>query len=215
MTGEKTQAADALLLVSTHCPHCASVLASATELLKEGALGHLEIFNLDQRPEVAADLGVRSVPWMRIGPFELTGRQSKGDLQGWIEKVNDPQGMAAYFAELIADRQVAKVVSLLKDSPALFPAILTLLGDPDTELGVRVGLGVVMEEFDDTDVLREQLPALVELTRHEDARIRGDACYYLGFTRSGDARPALEACMADTVEDVRESAEDALEMLGA
>ncbi len=203
----------ALLLLSTHCPHCTSVLKAITALLKEGKLGGVQIYNLDQHPELAEEHGVRSVPWVRIGSFELTGKQSKSELEGWIDRVSDPLGMAAYFAELIADRQVQSVVSLLQKSPSLFSAVLMLLGDPDTELGVKVGLGVVMEEFAGSDVLKMQIPALLLLMGHDDARIRADACYYLGLTQEAAVIADLRVSLKDENADVRESAEDALDML--
>ena len=58
-------APDALLLISTHCPHCPAVLAALAELVKQGAIGRLEVVNLEQHPEVGQALGVRSVPWLR------------------------------------------------------------------------------------------------------------------------------------------------------
>lgn len=204
---------EAMLLVTAQCPHCASVLASLAELVKEGRLGYLQVYNLDQHPEIAQEHGVRSVPWVRIGPFELTGAQSKSTLLDWIKKAGSPEGMADYFAELISDRQVMKVVDLLEHDARLFPAIFKLLDDSETELGVRVGIGVVMEAFAGTDELKKQFPRLLALAGHHDERVRGDACYYLGLTESDEAIPALQACLQDPSADVRESAEDALESL--
>ena len=213
MSKSDQEPVDALLLISTHCPHCATVLKGATELLKEGGIGHLQIYNLDLHPEIAQEHGVRSVPWIRIGPFELSGTQSKTELEGWVQRVADPKGMPAYFAELMAEWGVQKVVSMVRKTPSLFSALMTLLGDPETELGVRVGIGVVVEEFQGTETLKSQLTSLVELTQHEDSRVRGDACYYLGFTGEQEVTTVLTTCLEDENVDVRESAADALEML--
>ena len=67
---------DALLLLAPGCPHCPAVLEGLSGLLKEGVIGRLEAVNAAIHPERAAELGVRTVPWARIGPFELEGEQT-------------------------------------------------------------------------------------------------------------------------------------------
>ena len=39
--------ADAILMITSQCPHCASVMASLTEMVKQGELASLEIINLE------------------------------------------------------------------------------------------------------------------------------------------------------------------------
>ena len=43
-------APDALLLISTHCPHCPAMLTALADLVKQGTVGRLEVVNLEQRP---------------------------------------------------------------------------------------------------------------------------------------------------------------------
>jgi hypothetical protein len=77
---------DALLLISTHCPHCPAMLAALADLVKQGTIGRLEAVNLEQCPEIGQALGVRSVPWLRIGRIELTGVHSKAELAEWAPR---------------------------------------------------------------------------------------------------------------------------------
>lgn len=80
-TGTKhrlTSPPNAQLFVATLCPQ--SVLHGLTDLLKSGRLARLEIINVDVSPGVAAALGIRSTPWFRIGPFDLSGAMSKAEL---------------------------------------------------------------------------------------------------------------------------------------
>ena len=65
------------MLLGTHCPYCPTVLKELGELVKSGVIGKLVVVNIEQHPEVARELGVRSVPWVRIGPFELEGLRSE------------------------------------------------------------------------------------------------------------------------------------------
>src|SRR5512139_1782756 len=90
-------APDALLLISTHCPHCPAVLAALADLVKQGAIGRLETVNLEQHPEVGSSLGVRSVPWLRIGRIELSGVHGKAELAEWAAKGDSEGGLADRF----------------------------------------------------------------------------------------------------------------------
>ena len=70
----------ATLLIGPGCPHCATTLAALSELVKKGRLGQLNVINVALEPEAARARGVRSVPWMELGPFELAGAHSEAEL---------------------------------------------------------------------------------------------------------------------------------------
>lgn len=206
-------APDALLLMTSSCPHCPTVLQSLSALLKAGKIAHLEATNLSLRPEVAATYGVRTVPWVRIGPFELEGLRSQGELQRWAEISGTMEGMAEYFSELLKSGASNKVLSLLAADAARFDALLHLLARTDTELHVRLGIGAVMEDLQGSALLQGGVASLAALTRHPDARIRSDACHYLSLTRSPDALPAVRALLDDAAAEVRDTARDSLATL--
>jgi thiol-disulfide isomerase/thioredoxin len=205
-------APDALLLLSTHCPHCPAMLAALADLLKQGAIGRLEAVNLEQRPETGQTLGVRSVPWLRIGRIELTGARSPAELAEWAAKADSEAGLADWFHLLLKEGQLPKAQALVEAEPALLAAVLPIVGNVEASLNVRLGAGVLLETFAGTGTLRALLPRLGELSQHADARVRADACHYLGLTGDAAARPWLEARIADEDADVREIA---VESLGA
>ena len=204
---------DALLLISTHCPHCPAMLAALADLVKQGTIGRLEAVNLEQRPEIGQALGVRSVPWLRIGRIELTGVHSKAELAEWAAKADSDAGMADWFHLLLKEGQLPRVQALIEADPGLLAAVLPIVGNVEASLNVRLGAGVLLENFAGTDTLRVLLPRLGELSRHDDARVRADACHYLGLTGDAAARPWLEARIADKDADVREIAAESLESL--
>jgi HEAT repeat protein len=70
---------------------------------------------------------------------------------------------------------------------------------------------VLLENFAGSDTLRALLPRLGELSQHADARVRADACHYLGLTGDAAARPWLDARVADEDADVREIAAESLQ----
>jgi len=202
---------DALLLLSTHCPHCPAVFAALTDLLKQGAIGRLEAVNLEQHPEIAQALGVRSVPWTRIGRIELLGAQSQAELADWAAKAGSEAGVADWFHMLLKEGQLPRVQSLIESEPDLLAAVLPIVGNVEASLNVRLGAGVLLEHFADSTTLRALLPRLGELAQHSDARVRADACHYLGLAGDARAKPWLEARLDDTDADVREIAAESLQ----
>ncbi len=207
------QSPDVLLLIATGCSHCPSVLQSLSELVKDGRIGQLEVVNIMQRPERAQALGVRSVPWVKIGPFELTGMKTKAELQQWIERISKPEAMSDYFAELMLSGEINKVSELIRQQPGLFTALLRLVADEDASMSVRIGAGAVIEEFAGSDILKQHTQELIEYLHHDDARVRNDACYYLGLSQDKSVIPAIKPLLDDTDKDVRETAQDALQEL--
>jgi HEAT repeat protein len=202
---------DALLLISTHCPHCPAMLAALTDLLKQGVIGRLEAVNLEQRPEVGQTLGVRGVPWLRMGRIELAGVHSKTELAEWAAKADSEAGIADWFHLLLKEGQLPKAQAMIEADPALLAAVLPIVGNVDASLNVRLGAGVLLEEFAGSDTLRALLPRLGELSQHADARVRADACHYLGLTGDVAARAWLEARISDEDADVREIAAESLQ----
>jgi thiol-disulfide isomerase/thioredoxin len=213
MPAAQRTAPDALLLMTSSCPHCPAVLQALSALLKAGSIGGLEAINLTVRPEAAEKFGVRSVPWVRIGPFELEGLRSQSELKQWAERAGTDKGMAEYFAQLLKDGDLKKALSLIMQDTARLDALVLLLGNPDTDLHVRVGIGAIMEHLQGSDLLRRKIEDLTALTRHRDARIRSDACHYLSLTQSRAAVPAVRALLNDPDTDVREVARDSLSAL--
>ena len=163
------------MLLGTHCPHCAAVLSSLSELVKQGVISQLEVVNLEQRPEIAGELGVRSVPWVKIGPFELAGLHSQAELQSWAEQAGSEQGMTKYFEQLLGEGQVKQVLEMIEKDPGLLHALTGVVSDADAKINARLGVGVIMEEYEGKSELLALVPELGELTRHADARVRSDA----------------------------------------
>ena len=213
MTLNSNTPPDALLLIANGCPQCPTVLQGLGDLIKAGRIGRLEVVNITQRPEVAQTLGVRGVPWLRLGPFELTGLRSPAELAQWVERAASATGLAEYVSELLTAGDLAGVRTTLQRAPQTAAALVQLLVDPQAELQVRLGVAAILEDLAGSALLAGQIDALGALTRHDDARIRLDACHALGLSHNAAARPYLEALRGDIDADVREEAEDSLAAL--
>jgi hypothetical protein len=206
-------AADALLLVARQCPHCAALLEIMAELVKQGRVGALEIVNVEAYPERAREIGVRGVPWLRLGPFELVGARSRTEIDTWLARIESPTGMADYFHALLKEGELDQVLALVRAEPVMLGALLPILANPEASLNVRLGAGVVFEDMAGDQAFAGVVDALLELARHDDPRVRADACHYLGLSRAERARPTLLDSLTDTDADVREIAAESLEAL--
>ena len=189
------------------------MLSALADLVKQGVIGRLEAVNLEQHPEVGQTLGVRTVPWVRIGRIELAGMHSKAEFADWAAKADSEAGMADYFHLLLKQGQLPRAQELIEADVDLLVAVLPIVGNVDASLNVRLGAGVLLENFAGSEPLRALLPRLGELSQHEDARVRADACHYLGLTGDAAAQPWLDARLTDEDADVREIAAESLEVI--
>jgi HEAT repeat protein len=201
---------DALLLIAPGCPHCPTVLQGLSELLKSGRIGRLEVVNIGVHPDVAQTHNVRAVPWLRLGPFVLTGLQSPAVLAQWVERAQSTDGINEYLRERLADGDIAGVLATLQHTPQIAIALVHWLGDPQAELQVRLGAAAVIEHLEGSDTLASLIDALTALTTHADPRMRMDAAYALGLTHNAAVRSTLEGLRQDADASVRETAEDSL-----
>jgi len=90
-------------------------------------------------------------------------------------------------------------------------ALLALFADPDTQLNTQIGISAIMEELKGSTHLTAIVDQLGELTKHNDARIRGDACYYLALSGSPQASTYIRALLDDDDAGVREIAQESIE----
>lgn len=201
------------LFIAPGCPHCPGVLQALSELIKEGDIARLDVNNMALVPEKAKMLDIRSVPWVKIGPFEFTGSQTKGELKTWISRVGSEQGMKDYLVELLTTGELFKVIMLIRKEPELLQLFPQLIADKQTPLGAKIGIGAVFEEFQGSTALQALIPGLSQLLTSEEPSLRNDACYYLGLTESPDAIAHIQTLANDEHEEIRETVHDALNII--
>lgn len=208
-----TSPPDAILLITPECPHCPKVMESLSQLVKRGNLGRLQIINLVQHPQAADDYGSRSVPWFRIGELDFNGIHSDEELRHWAAVAQTDAGIQQYLIQQLKDGHLIQVQDKLRHQPHWLTLLISIIADLETPLQARIGVGAVFESLAGSELLQLAIPALAVLTQHADHRVRGDACYYLGITKSRDAVALLTPCLADSNVDVQEIVHEALAML--
>jgi hypothetical protein len=189
------------------------MLEGLAGLLKEGVIGRLEGVNIASRPEVAQGLGVRSVPWVRIGAFEFEGLLTLGELRSWAQLAVTEQGWGDYFAYLLEHRRLERVVGLIRGEPGRAAALVAPLADLETPMAVRIGIGAVIEELAGESLLEAALDGLVAQAGATQPQVRADAVHYLGFVEHPRAVAALRGALEDENPEVREIAGESLEQL--
>ncbi len=199
----------ALLFTAPGCPHCPGVKAALEKLQQEGVIAELETVSIADEPSRAAQYGVRSVPWLQLGEFILTGAQTPQQLRQWAERATEG-GMADYLQHLLANGELGAAEELLAKSPQHLPLLLSLLEKPDTPIQARLGVSAVLEGLEGDNALHTLLPALIEMSRNNDHRLRSDACYFLGLSHHPEALEILEPRLEDDNGEVREIAAEAI-----
>ena len=212
-TQAASNAPGAVMLMGTTCPYCPSVLKALQSLLDSGHIDTLETYNIEEHPDIAQHYGVRSVPWVRIGEFELEGLRSEKELREWAVKAASGGGLPDWLLEQLGNGRIDTALQRVRSDAEGMSALLTLFEDPDTELNIRIGISAIMEELEGSVLLKANIETLGALTQHEEARVRGDACHYLSLSHDPSVRNWIEPLLDDPDGDVREVAQDSLEIL--
>lgn len=211
---------EVLLLISTHCAHCAAVLQIVTAMVKQGSIARLSIINLEQSPEVAQQMGVRSVPRLQIGSLVFEGELTQQEITQWLSLAGSKEGERRYLENLLIEGQVNQAIDYIKKQPDAIKTVAEFMLDAEAKINLKLGVGVIFEEFASgseqslTSVMDRVIPQLLEYVKHTDARIRSDACHYLSLTRRREFLPVFKQCLQDENPDVREIAQESLDELG-
>lgn len=208
--GDKPQA---LLLVSSHCPYCHTLETLLRERMSNGLLESLDVINIEQSPEVAQQYGVRSVPWLQLGDFVFDEVLAPAELDGWIAQVREGVGQSHYITHLLELGKLVKAIEWVEKGNATLKDMIPVLADPVAKMNIRLGVGAILEHFEDSQAIRAILPDLLALLSDSNPAIRTDACHYLSLTHSSDAVEALQKMLDDEDQQVRQVARESIEAL--
>jgi glutaredoxin/ATP-dependent protease HslVU (ClpYQ) peptidase subunit len=200
----------ALLFTTPGCPHCPGVKRALAGLLEEGTIAALEVVDATVATERAQALGVRGVPWLRLGLFEFEGQMTPAELRRWAEVAARPDGLRTYCFEMLKSGQRAKVERLLREEPSRSVALAQLVTDPEAGMAVRLGIGAVLEELQGSGATEPMARPLAQALASAAPRDRADIAHFLSLIGGETAQAALRACLDDSDPEVREIAQEAL-----
>lgn len=122
--------------------------------------------------------------------------------------------LADHFHRRLKEGGLAEVLDYIRQRPEALAELLPIVANPEASMNVRLGASVVFERQAGSRALTALLPGLGELADHADARVRADACHFLGLTGQPAAARYLRSRLADEDGDVREIAAESLAALG-
>lgn len=204
---------DALLFIAPGCAHCPAVLQGLSDLLKQTLIGKLTVINVAAHPEEAQKYGVRAAPWLKLGPFVLTGAQTPAELKQWVDWCSSDDGYVQYFEQLLEDGSIKAAGEFVAEDTQRLKYLLRFMADPEKSLVIRAGASAILESYHNKLPLQDLLPELGKLSAHSDHRVRADACHLLGLTGSQEAHAFLQKCLTDSDAEVREIAQESLQEL--
>lgn len=202
-----------LMLIGTRCAYCLPMMQALVEIMKSGHIAELNIINIENDSQVATQFGVRSVPWVKLGSFELTGSRSKQELLQWLQRASSFDGITMYIEETLSEGNVQSINKLIQQQPESLRNVIALMADAEAKINVRLGVGVVIEEIAETQIFKSIIPDLIAYLSNDDARVRGDACHYLSLTKDPTYVSDIKALLLDESMEVREIAQDSLDDL--
>jgi len=117
---------------------------------------------------------------------------------------------AEQFQIWLLEGQLKRVLEVVERLPSALADLLPIVANPDVNMNVRFGASAVFERYAGSPALQALIPTFGLLTGHGDARVRADACHFLGLTAAPAARSFLVARLDDPDAEVREIAAEGL-----
>jgi hypothetical protein len=204
--------AQIMVLMAHMCPHCPLAVRSALMLAVQKPELSVVIVDALQFIDLADMYKVKSTPTIVINDgYTVVGQVT-------------PEGLVEHLRASLKGSLTTVLDSMIKSGRAEDAAeLLCKEGKPDAvlpmflakEFSTRMGALLTMEEALERNqrVLDPIIKDLIQLLTHEDIPLRGDTAGLLGKIGSPEAIPALEEATHDDDPDVREAAEEALQII--
>ena len=209
-TSQKTSAR---LFSAPGCPHCLGVKRALEQLINEESIGELEVIDIIRQPELAAELGIKTVPWLEMGALTFSGEQSLQTLREWAQRLSEPEAMVDYYQKLLTDGELAVAEQVLQKNPSTLSSLLSLMVRDELPMQVRIGVVALFEGVAGEAQLQALIPALTAWLAHKDYRIRVDIAYLLELTAANEAITPLKKLLQDENLEVQEAAAEAIQTL--
>ncbi len=202
-----------LVLMAAACPHCPQVVTAALTLAVLSPLVTVSIVDAVQFEDLARHYKVKSTPTTIIDDgLTLIGRLTAEELADQVLRSVEISYLPSILDSMIRAGRAEDAAELLcsGDRPeAILPVYLS------KEFSVRMGALVTLEEAlrKNPRVLDPIVDDLTALLFQEEVALRGDTAELLGKIGNSAAVPALRKAAEDLDPDVREAAEEALQLL--
>jgi hypothetical protein len=205
--------ADVLVLIAAACPHCPQVVRAALTLAVIQPLITVWVVDAVQFPDLAERYKVKSTPTTIINEgMTIVGQIGIEQLSDRLKSAVEDSSLTAILDSMIKSGRAEDAAELIcreKQPKAIIPIYLS------NEFSVRMGALVTMEEALQIDprIMDDIVEDLTPLLFQEEIGLRGDTAELLGKIGNPASIPALRKAAEDPDPDVREAAQEALEIL--
>lgn len=205
------------LFVATGCQHCPTVLKELSEQLKSGTISSLNITNIASDNTRAEELNIRSVPWFSIknkhAYMIFSGNHSPKEVQNWIKTAQSNDAMKEYIESCLSAGEVMTVAQAIQIQPRVLSNVISMLGDEETSMDIRIGLDVLMEQFSTTETLEKYTDNLKEIALSNIPRLQIDALHYIALTGNIENKVFLQEQAESKNGQIKDAAIEAIETL--
>lgn len=202
-----------LVAISSHCPHCKSLINQLCKLSKDALISPLEIINIEAQPQFAEQYNIKTVPWFKLDGMIFHGLYTETELKHWANIANTENGYKEYITTKIDTGNLDLVANFITTHQSSTEFLPKLLSDLELSLQHKLGLGAVLETISTTDFYKKLIPPFQKLLQHDDQRIRCDIIYYLGLSEKIEVKELLVPYLDDPHADVRDIALETIEEL--
>ena len=205
------------LFIATGCVHCPVVLNELSEQLKKGNIASLNITNIAVDNQRASELNIRSVPWFSLSNEKsfmiFSGNHSPKEIQQWINTSQTKKGMQDYIEESLSNGRLSTVIQIIQLVPEVFSTVISMLGDEDTGMEIRIGLDALIENFSASEILKNNASSFKKIASTNNPRLQIDALHYIALSASAENRDFLQEYAEHEDQQVKDAAIEALETL--
>ena len=205
------------LFIATGCSHCPLVLNELSEQLKKGAIAELNTINIAVDNTRADALNIRSVPWFSLtnnhSYMIFSGNYSPKEIQSWLKIAKSAEGMKNYIEELLGKGELMTIVQAINIQPSVLSSVISMLGDEETSMDIRIGLDVLIEQFSNTKILQNYTSELKSIALADMPRLQIDALHYIALTGDIENKHFLQQQTENTNHQIKEAAIEAIETL--
>jgi alkyl hydroperoxide reductase subunit AhpF len=202
-----------MVLIAPTCPHCPQVVRAALSLAVRTPSITISIVDALRFDDLAQRYKVKSTPTTIINDgFTSIGRITEDELAGLLLTLDENNSLTPILESMIKAGRAEDAAALLcarKQPQAVLPIYLS------NEFSVRMGALVALEEALERNpkILDPIVEDLTPLLFQEEVGLRGDTAELLGKIGNPAAIPALRKAAEDPDPDVREAAEESLQLL--
>ena len=178
------------LFVMHHCQVCPQMERLFQNMHNNGAIDGLKIVDVGDKPEIAQQYNIRSVPHYLINDVAFYGLKTEQEILRLLQQ-DKPEKLKEYILTELSEGQLEPVERLIRESSVARDVMMLLLETSETSLVARIGLSAVIESIAETNLLNSYENRLIKLTSHQDERIAIDAIYYLSLLATEGCLKAL------------------------